>query len=499
MKTRLARIAQMSKENPDMVFTSIGHLIDVEMLSQCHAKMDSDKAVGIDGVTKEEYGEKLEDNLTNLVSRLKDKSYKPQPARRVEIPKDNGKTRPLSIYCYEDKLVQEAIKEVLEAVFEPHFYGEMMGFRPNRNCHQALKKLNRMIEWEKTNYVLDADIKGFFDHIDHEWAVKFIESKIKDPNVIRLIRRMLKAGIMKDFHYEETEAGSGQGSVCSPTIANIYMHYVLLWWFHEIVQPSLKGFSGVVVYADDFVCCFQYKEEAEQFYERLKHRMGYFGLQLEESKSRLIEFGRFAASSRKRRHERKPETFTFLGFTHYIGTTASIEVRYKGQEYVIRAIAELKKKGIQFDYELVGAGKSDYLHSVAVNCGVENQVHFLGVKLHEEIPDWLDHLDFYAQPSKQEGLPRALIEALSRGCPSIGSITAGIPELLQDDVIFKNGDVNGICRILENLISEDLEDRCKSNFEKAKMFDLSILNIKRGMYYSKYLEETLRGRNVNYR
>lgn len=317
MKTQLARIAQMSTENPDMVFTSIGHLIDVEMLKQCHAKMDSDKAVGIDGVTKDEYGEKLEENLAHLVSRLKDKSYKPKPARRIEIPKDNGKTRPLSIYCYEDKLVQEAIKEVLEAVFEPHFYDEMMGFRPGRNCHQALRKLNHMLEKEKTYYVLDADIKGFFDHVDHEWAVKFIESRIKDPNIIRLVRRMLKAGIMKDFQYEETEAGCGQGSVCSPTIANVYMHYVLLWWFHEIVQPSLRGFSGVVVYADDFVCCFQYKEEAEQFYERLKHRMGYFGLQLEESKSRLIEFGRYAESNRKRRKERKPETFTFLGFTHY--------------------------------------------------------------------------------------------------------------------------------------------------------------------------------------
>lgn len=317
MRTQLARIAQMSTENPDMVFTSIGHLIDVEMLKQCHAKMDSDKAVGIDGITKEEYGEKLEDNLTNLVSRLKDRSYKPQPARRVEIPKDNGKTRPLSIYCYEDKLVQEAIKEILEAVFEPHFYDEMTGFRPNRSCHQALRKLSHMLEKEKTNYVLDADIKGFFDHIDHEWAIKFIESKIKGPNITRLIRRMLKAGVMKDFQYEETEAGSGQGSVCSPIIANVYMHYVLLWWFHEVVQPSLKGFSGVVVYADDFVCCFQYKREAEQFYERLKHRMNYFGLQLEESKSRLIEFGRFAEIDRKRRKERKPETFTFLGFTHY--------------------------------------------------------------------------------------------------------------------------------------------------------------------------------------
>lgn len=218
METKLERISQLSKENPEMVFTSIGHLIDKELLRECHKKMDGDKAVGIDGVTKEEYGRKLEENLDRLVERLKKKSYKPQPARRVEIPKDNGKTRPLSIYCYEDKLVQEALRQVLEAVFEPHFYEEMMGFRPDRSCHMALRKLNVMIERRPTNYVLDADIKGFFDHIDHEWAVKFIESRIKDPNITRLVRRMLKAGIMRDFQYEETEEGSGQGSVASPII-----------------------------------------------------------------------------------------------------------------------------------------------------------------------------------------------------------------------------------------------------------------------------------------
>ena len=220
----------------------------------------------------------------------------------------------MSIYCYEDKLVQEALKRVLEAVFEPHFYDEMMGFRPNRGCHMALRKLNVMIEKNATNYILDADVKGFFEHIDHEWAVKFIGAKIKDPNILRLVRKMLKAGIIEDFQYEETEEGSGQGSVCSPVIANIYMHYVLVWWFKEKIQPNLKGFSGLVVYADDFVCCFQYKAEAEQFYERQSRRMGYFGLELEKSKSRLIEFGRYAEGNRKHHGKRKPETFTFLGF-----------------------------------------------------------------------------------------------------------------------------------------------------------------------------------------
>lgn len=328
MGTKLERISQLSSENPDMVFTSIGHLINKELLKQCHEEMDGDKAVGIDGVTKEEYELNLDENLDGIVERLKTRTYKPQPARRVEIPKDNGKTRPLSIYCYEDKLIQAALKRVLEAVFESHFYDEMMGFRPNRGCHTAIRKLNVMLEERPTNYVLDADIKGFFQHIDHEWAVKFIETRIKDPNIIRLVRRTLKAGIMVDFQYEETEEGSGQGSVCSPIIANIYMHYVLLWWFKEKVQPTLRGYSGIINYADDFVVCFQYKEEAENFYERLKHRMKYFGLDLEEKKSRLIEFGRFA-EERCKNQGKKLETFDFLGFTHYCSKNRNGKFRVK--------------------------------------------------------------------------------------------------------------------------------------------------------------------------
>ncbi len=191
-----------------------------------------------------------------------------------------------------------------------------MGFRPERSCHKALQKLNVMLERNYTNYVLDADIKGFFDHLNHDWIMKFIGSKVKDTNFLRLVKRMLKAGIIEDYQYEQTEEGSGQGSVCSPVIANIYMHYVLTWWFEERVKPRTKGFCGLVVYADDFVVCFQYKAEAERFYERLRRRMGHFGLSLEEEKSRLLEFGRYAAQNRERAGKGKPETFNFLGFTH---------------------------------------------------------------------------------------------------------------------------------------------------------------------------------------
>ena len=193
----------------------------------------------------------------------------------------------------------------------------------------AIKKLNHMIEKEKTSYILDADIKGFFDHLDHRWIIRFVESRIKDPNIIRLIRVMLRAGIMKDYVFEETEEGSGQGSVCSPILANIYMHYVLVWWFKEKIQPKARGFCGLVVYADDFVVCFQHKDEAQAFYIMLGDRMEHFGLALEKDKSRLIEFGRFAESNRERRKEGKPETFTFLGFTHYCSQSRNGKFRVK--------------------------------------------------------------------------------------------------------------------------------------------------------------------------
>ena len=328
MGTKLERIAELSKANPNMVFTSIGHLINKELLVDCHRKMDGNKAVGIDGVTKEEYEKNLDANLEDLVSKLKRHSYKPKPARRVEIPKDNGKTRPLSIYCYEDKLIQEALRRVLEAVFEPHFYDEMMGFRPNRDCHKALQLLNVYIEKNPTSWIVDADIKSFFNHLDHEWIVKFIESRIKDPNIIRLVQRTLKAGIMEDFHFEPTEEGSGQGSVCSPIIANIYMHYVLVWWFNERVKPLMRGFCGLVVYADDFVACFQYKEDAERFYTALRSRLKHFGLNLQEEKSRLIEFGRYAEENAKNCGG-KPATFDFLGFTHYCSKSSKGWFRVK--------------------------------------------------------------------------------------------------------------------------------------------------------------------------
>jgi len=342
METKLKRISEISQKNPKEVFTSIGHLINKEMLEICHKEMDKNKAAGIDGVRKGMYEENLDENLERLVKALKNKSYKPQPVKRVHIPKDNGKTRPLGIAAYEDKLVQQALKKILEAVFEPRFGDCMYGFRPGRSCHDALKRLNAIIERGRTSYILDADIEGFFNHIDHEWIIKFVEVHVKDPNIIRLIKKLLKAGIIEDGKYKETDEGTAQGSGCSPILANIYMHYVLVLWFYKIVKPQFRGYCDIVVYADDFVCCFQYKKEAEQFYEMLKERFGKFGLKMEESKSRLIEFGRSAEANRKRRGEGKPETFDFLGFTHYCSKSRKGYFRVKRKTSKKKFRAKLK-------------------------------------------------------------------------------------------------------------------------------------------------------------
>lgn len=227
MGTKLERIAEISAVTRRPIFTSLYHLINEDLLKACHRELDGKKAVGIDKVTKEEYGKQLDSNIADLVKRLKNKSYKPLPTRRVYIPKANGKLRPLGIVAYEDKIVQLALKKILEAIYEPRFLNCMYGFRPKRGCHEAVKEVYQRVSHGKINFIVDADIKGFFDHIDHEWMMKFLEWHIKDPNILWLVRKYLKAGVMIDGKYEDTEEGTIQGGNISPTLANIYMHNVL--------------------------------------------------------------------------------------------------------------------------------------------------------------------------------------------------------------------------------------------------------------------------------
>ncbi len=311
METKLVRIAEISAISKHPIFTSVYHLINEDMLKQCHKELDGSKAVGIDKVTKDEYGKNLDRNIKDLVQRLKNKSFKPLPSLRVYIPKANGKKRPLGIASYEDKIVQMAVKKILGAIYEPRFLNCMYGFRPNRGCHEAIKEVYQRISYGKISYIVDADIKGFFDHIDHEWMMKFLEWNIQDKNLLWLIRKYLKAGIMEQGKFEPTEEGSAQGSIMSPMLANIYMHHVLTLWFKLVVKKKMQGECFLVNFADDFVAGFQYKSEAERYYKGLKERMEKFGLELESSKSRLIEFGRFAEQNRRARGEHKRKHLTF--------------------------------------------------------------------------------------------------------------------------------------------------------------------------------------------
>lgn len=289
---------------------------------QCHKEADGNKAVGIDEITKREYSENLEGNIENLVDRLKRKSYKPMPSLRVYIPKSNGKMRPLGIACYEDKIVQLALKKILEAIYEPKFLNCMHGFRANRRCHTAVKELYDRINIGKITRVVDADIKGFFDHMKHEWILKFLNYYIKDKNILRLVKKYLKAGIIDNGQLVKSDEGTAQGNIISPVLANIYMHNVLTLWFQYIIAKECKGECFLVVYADDFIAGFQYPWEAERFYEQLRSRMAKFGLELEENKSRIVESGRYLASLKAKRGEStRLGTFDFLGFTFYCGRT----------------------------------------------------------------------------------------------------------------------------------------------------------------------------------
>ena len=327
METKLARIAEISKERPKEVFTSIYHFLNKDLLMLCHKELDGKKATGLDGVTKAEYEENLEENIEQLERELQSMRYKPSPAKRVYIPKANGKMRGLAIAIYEDKIVQMALKKIIEAIYEPKLPNCMYGFRPNRSCHDALKRINQIIEGNRISYVVDADIKGYFDHIDWNWLIKCLEQHIKDQRIIRLIKRFLKAGIIEGTEYIEITEGTPQGSILSPILANIYMYYVLVLWFEKKIQKNCQGESYIIVYADDFICCFQYQKEAELFMNKLlPERLKKFKLEVAKDKTRLISFGRFA---KERSKNGKVDTFDFLGFTHYCGKSKKGYFRVK--------------------------------------------------------------------------------------------------------------------------------------------------------------------------
>lgn len=330
METKLMRIAELAKSQPKLTFTSLAHLLNEESLKQCHRELAGNKATGVTGVTKEEYNENLEGNITTLVQKMKQRSYRPHPSRRVYIDKPGSKKkRPLGIPDYEDKIVQKGLAKILNAIYENDFLDSSFGFRPNRNCHDALKILNHYIEKKYTNYIVDVDIKGFFNNVDHEWMMKFLNHRINDPNLLRIIARFLKAGFMEEAEHIKEKSGTPQGGIASPILANVYLHYVLDLWFEKKVRKECSGQAYIVRYADDFVCCFQYQQDAYKFFGELKERLKQFHLEIAEDKSKVIPFGKFAKTNCQKKGFRKPSTFNFLGFTHYCGESKKGNFRVK--------------------------------------------------------------------------------------------------------------------------------------------------------------------------
>ena len=317
---KLSLISGHARRDRDFRFTSLAHLLDVEFLRDCHNSLNRNKAVGVDSVSWEEYDSKLDENLTKLVDRLKRKAYKPQPSKRVYIPKGKNEKRPLGISAHENKIVERGITWILQSIYEEDFLDCSYGFRPNRSCHQALKALSGLISGHPANHIVESDVKGFFDNVSHEILMGFLRIRIADTALLTLIGKFLKAGYIDDALLVRTEKGTPQGSILSPILANVFLHYVLDTWFEATVKNHVRGFCGMVRYADDFVCVAQYADDAEKIEKGLKNRFEKYGLQIHPEKSRRISFGRFERENAARQN-RKPNSFDFLGFTHYCDKT----------------------------------------------------------------------------------------------------------------------------------------------------------------------------------
>ncbi len=317
-ESKLVLISERVQREPLCRFTCLAHLLDVEFLRSCYCELDKDRASGVDGVSWKEYGERLEENLEELVIRMKAKQYRPRPSLRVYIPKDEKTMRALGLPALEDKIVQKGIAKILEAIYEQDFLECSYGFRKGRGCHRALKEVNTEFTTKRINHVIEADIKGFFDHVSHEWMMKLLERRISDPSFLLLIRRFLKAGYIEKGMFVETSEGTPQGGNLSPTLSNIFLHYVLDEWFEKTVKTRMRGECRLVRYADDFICMLQYQDEAEGLQAMLSGRFSEFGLELHPEKTRTLSFGRYEKENADKQ-KRKANTFDFLGFTHFCG------------------------------------------------------------------------------------------------------------------------------------------------------------------------------------
>src|SRR6266852_2408057 len=316
----LERVREAAKKDKKLKFTALLHHVSIDLLRDSYDSLKKKAAPGVDGVTWEEYGRDLEARLSDLHGRIHRGAYRARPSRRTWISKSDGRQRPLGIAALEDKIVQRAVGTVLNQIWEEDFLGFSYGFRPGRGQQDAWDALWVGIVRKRVNWILDLDIRSFFDKLQHEWLVQFVEHRVGDQRVVRLIQKWLKAGVMEQGQWSETKEGSPQGAVISPILANLYLHHVLDLWVDAWRKKQAREDVIVVRYADDAVLGFEHRAEAERFLEQLRERLRKFGLELHPEKTRLIEFGRYAIERRKKRGEGKPETFNFLGFTHICGT-----------------------------------------------------------------------------------------------------------------------------------------------------------------------------------
>ena len=378
---RLDRIREAAERDKNLRFTSLMHHITEDLLRTAYITLNRSAAAGVDDVTWREYGKKLKEHLPALHERVQSGRYRAMPSKRIWIPKPDGRKRPIGIAVLEDKIVQQAVAMVLNQIFEVDFLGFSYGFRPKRNPHNALDAVWVGIEKRKVNWVLDADIKGFFDAISHEWLLKFLEHRIADQRLLRLCRKWLRAGVSEAGQWSKTDVGTPQGAVISPVLANLYLHHVLDLWA-DAWRKTARGDVIIVRYADDFVMGFQYRNEADLFLQQLRERMARFGLELHQEKTRLIEFGRFAAANRSKRGEGKPETFDFLGFTHICAKTK------RGNRFTIRRKTIAKR----------------------LRAKVKKMKEGIRLRMHDPIPEqgqWLravvlGHLNYYAVPGNKQ-------------------------------------------------------------------------------------------------
>jgi RNA-directed DNA polymerase len=339
--TGLERVRRTAKEDKQVRFTALLHHLTVDLLRESFRSLKKKAAPGVDGMTWEQYEQNVEERLVDLHGRVHRGAYRAYPSRRVYLEKPDGRRRPLGIAVLEDKIVQGAVVRILNAIYEEDFLGFSYGFRPESGAHDALDALSVALQFEKVGWVLDADIRSFFDTMSHEWTMKFVQHRVADPRILRLIQKWLRAGVSEEGEWSETTIGTPQGAVISPLLANVYLHYVLDLWAQKW-RTTAAGEMFIIRYADDVIFAFQYQKDAERFRQELAERLCRFGLELHPEKTRLIEFGRFAERSRQDRGQGPPETFDFLGLTHICSKTRDGKFQVKRRTVAKRMRARLK-------------------------------------------------------------------------------------------------------------------------------------------------------------